>query len=95
MGTGKHNGNKLIPILEEFNMNATLFLISGWWDVNNYRSSRLDIQSHTYDMHKYGSCGSGQVVCNSKASVLADLKKSLTIVDNNNSFCFAIFSLVH
>ena len=92
MGTGKHNGNKLIPILEEFNMNATLFLISGWWDVNNYRSSRLDIQSHTYDMHKYGSCGSGQAVCNSKASVLADLKKSLTIVDNNNSFCFPFYS---
>ena len=28
MGTGKHNGNKLNPLLEEYHMNATLFLIT-------------------------------------------------------------------
>lgn len=92
MGTGKHNGNKLIPILEEYNMNATLFLISGWWDVNNYRSKNLDVQSHTYDMHQYGDCGRGQVVCASKEQLMEDLKKSLSIVDNNNSFCFPFYS---
>lgn len=92
MGTGIHNGNKLIPILEEYNMHATLFLISGWWDVNNYRSPNLDIQSHTYDMHQYGSCGKGQVVCATKEELLTDLKKSLAIVDNNNSFCFPFYS---
>ena len=81
MGTGKHNGNKLIPILEEYNMNATLFLITGWWDVNNYRSKNLDIQSHTHDMHQYGTCGKGQVVCASKEELLQDLRTSLTIVD--------------
>lgn len=91
-GTGKHNGNKLIPILEEYNMHATLFLISGWWDVNNYRSKNLDIQSHTFDMHQAGSCGKGQVVCASKEELIADLKKSLAIVDNNNSFCFPFYS---
>ena len=92
MGTGIHNGNKLIPILEEYNMHATLFLISGWWDVNNYRSPNLDIQSHTYDMHQYGSCGKGQVVCATKEELLTDLKNSLAIVDNNNSFCFPFYS---
>ena len=92
MGTGIHNGNKLIPILEEYNMHATLFLISGWWDVNNYRSPNLDIQSHTYYMHQYGSCGKGQVVCATKEELLTDLKNSLAIVDNNNSFCFPFYS---
>ena len=92
MGTGNHNGNKLIPILEEYNMHATLFLISGWWDVNNYRSKNLDIQSHTYDMHQYGNCGKGQVVCATKEELVNDLKKSLAIVDNNNSFCFPFYS---
>lgn len=91
-GTGKHNGNKLIPILEEYNMNATLFLISGWWDVENYRSKNLDIQSHTYDMHKYGTCGRGQLVCANKEQALADLRRSLEIVDNNDSFCFPFYS---
>lgn len=92
MGTGKHNGNKLIPILEQYNMHATLFLISGWWDVNNYRSNYLDIQSHTYDMHQYGTCGKGQVVCATKEQLIEDLQKSLSIVDNNNSFCFPFYS---
>lgn len=92
MGTGKHNGNKLIPILEEYNMNATLFLITGWWDVSNYRSKNLDIQSHSHDMHLYGDCNRGQVVCSSKGKLTEDLKKSLTIVDNNNSFCFPFYS---
>lgn len=91
-GTGRHNGNKLIPILEEYNMHATLFLITGWWDVNNYRSKNLDIQSHTNDMHDYGTCGKGHVVCASHDELLADLQKSLQIVDNNNSFCFPFYS---
>lgn len=91
-GTGKHNGNHLIPILEEYKMHATLFLIAGWWDVENYRSKYLDIQSHTFDMHQAGSCGSGQVVCASKEELMTDLKKSLEIVDNNNSFCFPFYS---
>ena len=92
LGTGKHNGNKLIPILEEYDMNATLFLISGWWNVENYRSKNLDIQSHTFDMHQYGDCGRGQVICSTHEQLLEDLKKSLTIVDNNNSFCFPFYS---
>lgn len=91
-GTGKHNGNHLIPILEEYKMHATLFLIAGWWDVENYRSKYLDIQSHTFDMHQKGSCGSGQVVCATKEELMTDLKKSLEIVDNNNSFCFPFYS---
>ena len=91
-GTGKHNGNHLIPILEEYNMHATLFLISGWWAKENYISKNLDIQSHTFDMHQAGSCGKGQVVCATHDELLNDLQKSLQIVDNNNSFCFPFYS---
>ena len=56
MGTGKHNGNKLIPILEEYQMHATLFLITSWWDIENYRSPYLDIESHSNDMHNESWC---------------------------------------
>lgn len=92
LGTGKHNGNKLIPILEEYNMNATLFLITGWWDIENYRSKNLDIQSHTNDMHQYGTCGKGQLVCATKEQALEDLRKSLQIIGNNDSFCYPFYS---
>ena len=91
MGTGKHNGNKLIPLLEKYDLQATLFLITGWWDIENYRSKNLDINSHTHDMHKRGTCGKGQVVCATDKELLNDLNTSLTIVDNNNSFCFPFY----
>ena len=92
MGTGKHNGNKLNPLLEEYKMHATLFLIAGWWDIANYRSSYLDIQSHTYDMHLYGTCGKGQLVCANYEQAKADLKKSLDIIGDNTSFCFPFYN---
>jgi len=92
MGTGKHNGNKLIPLLEEYKMHATLFLITGWWDISNYVSPYLDIQSHTFDMHQYGTCGKGQLNCQPYEEVRADLQKSIDIIGNKNSFCFPFYS---
>ena len=91
MGTGKHNGNKLIPLLEEYKMHATLFLIAGWWDIENYRSPNLDIQSHTYDMHMYGDCGNGQINCATYEQAKTDLEKSLAIIQNDDSFCFPFY----
>ena len=91
LGTGKHNGNKLNPILEEYKMNATLFLIAGWWDIENYRSEYLTIQSHTFDMHQYGSCGRGQINCATYEEAKIDLQKSLDIIGNNDSFCFPFY----
>ena len=92
LGTGKHNGNKLIPLLEEYQINATLFLIAGWWDINNYRSPYLTIQSHTFDMHQYGSCGKGQINCATLEEAKIDLQKSLDIIGNNDSFCFPFYA---
>ena len=91
-GTGAHNGNKLIPLLEEYKMHATLFLIAGWWDISNYQSKYLEVQSHTYDMHKYGNCGKGQLVCANYESAKQDLQKSLDIIGNNTSFCYPFYS---
>ncbi|MBR5369909.1 MAG: polysaccharide deacetylase family protein [Bacilli bacterium] len=91
LGTGKHNGNYLNPILEEYKLNATLFLITGWWDIENYRGDYLDIQSHTNDMHQYGTCGRGQINCNGYEAAKQDLAISLAVVQNNDSFCFPFY----
>ncbi len=91
MGTGLHNGNKLNPLLEEYNMQGTLFLIAGWWDIENYRSPNLTIQSHTYDMHLYGTCGRGQLNCATYEKAKEDLQKSLDIIGNADSFCFPFY----
>ena len=90
-GTGKHNGNRLNPLLEKYHLNATLFLITGWWDIENYRGDYLDIQSHTNDMHQYGTCGRGQLNCYSYEKAKEDLEKSIAIVGNTDSFCFPFY----
>lgn len=96
MGTGKHNGNKLIPILEEYQMHATLFLITGWWSIENYRSPYLDIESHTYDMHTEGLCKNqtrgAKMLCSTKEQVLDDLRKSLSVTGSNKAFCFPFYA---
>lgn len=92
LGTGKHNGNKLIPILEEYNMHATLFLITGWWDINNYRSKNLDVESHTYDMHSTGPCGKAQMICASHDELVNDLQKSISVTGSTKAFCFPFYT---
>lgn len=91
MGTGKHNGHHLIPMLEKYDMYATLFLITGWWDVSNYISPNLDIQSHTFDMHNKGPCGQGQLVCANYETAKQDLEKSLAIIGRKESFCYPFY----
>lgn len=91
-GTGRHNGNHLIPILEEYKMHATLFLIAGWWDINNYRSEYLDIESHTFDMHNTGDCGKAQMICYGYDHLVEDLQKSVDVIGSKKAFCFPFYT---
>lgn len=93
-GTSKTNGNYLIPLLEEYKMNATLFLITSWWVPSDYKSIYLDVQSHGYDIHhesrswcQYRSKGN----CISYDELLNDLKKSIEVVKDDTSFCFPFY----
>ena len=96
MGTGVHNGNKLIPLLEKYQVHATLFLITGWWDISNYQSEYLDVESHTNDMHNEGFCSGvtrgARMLCSSYEIALADLKKSIEITGSKNAFCFPFYA---
>lgn len=96
MGTGLHNGNKLIPLLEKYQAHATLFLVTGWWDINNYRSEYLDIESHSNDMHNEGYCSGvtrgARMLCSSKDVALADLKRSIEITGSTKAFCYPFYA---
>jgi len=95
MGTGSHNGNKLIPLLEKYQTHATLFLITGWWPVGNYSSPYLDIESHTFDMHEGNYCEGqprgSKLLCSTKEQVKEDLSKSAEITGSKNAFCFPMY----
>lgn len=94
-GTGKHNGNKLNPILEQYQMHATLFLITGWWDIENYRGEYLDIESHTNDMHTGNVCKEAsrgaKMLCSTNDFVMNDLKKSIEITKSKIAFCYPFY----
>ena len=91
-GTGKHNGNHLIPILEEYKVHATLFLITGWWDISNYQSEYLEVESHTHDLHIEENCGyRSKVNCVGYDRLLADLKQSIEVTKSTTAFCFPFY----
>ena len=95
-GVGKDNGNKVIPLLEEYKMHATLFLVSAWWSPSNYESDYLDIESHTYDMHLEKVCSGvtrgAKMLCSSYGDVINDLKTSISIIGSNTAFCYPFYA---
>lgn len=97
MGTGKQNGDYLGQILDEYKMYGTLFLITGWWDISNYKGHNyLEIESHTNDMHNEGWCDGvtrgARMLCQNNEQVLTDLKKSIEIIGSKKAFCFPFYA---
>lgn len=90
MGTGLHNGNHLIPMLEKHHIKATLFLITGWWGISNYQSDYLDVEAHTHDMHTRLACGA-EMLCSTEEQVLADLALSISVTGSTKAFCFPFY----
>lgn len=96
MGTSKINGNKLIPILEEYQIHATLFLITGWWDVANYQSEYLEVYSHGDELHhnnfcRNGSCGFKGLSL-SKEELVQDLNISIQKLGKSLAFCYPFYA---
>ena len=83
-----------VPILNEYKINATLFLVSGWYDLEQYESPYLEIASHTHDLHWPGRCSGGQgspLKCLDKNVLLEDLRKSREKLNGTKAFCFPFY----
>ena len=88
--------NHLPSILDEYQMHATLFLITGWWDVQRYKSSSyLEIQSHGDELHHSNYCD--KFGCGYKSLKLSqdelkeDLLKSISKIGTNLAFCYPFY----
>ena len=90
-GTGLNNGNQLIPVLEKYKVNAVLFLITAWFDYDDYRSEYLNVQSHGHDIHYYGECNAKQIHCINHEVLKSDISKSIEIVGDNSAFAYPFF----
>lgn len=88
--------NHLPQILNEYEMHATLFLISGWWPVSRYQaSSYLEIQSHGHNLHDSNYCdnsGCGYKTLKlSKDELKKDLTDSINTIGSNLAFCYPFY----
>ena len=88
--------NHLPQILNEYEMYATLFLISGWWPISRYQSSSyLQIQSHGHDLHDSNYCdnsGCGYKSLKlSKEELKSDLINSINTIGTNLAFCYPFY----
>ena len=89
MGTSVENGNKLGPLLEKYDLHATLFLITGWWPKENYISPNLEIQSHGDNIHNV----TGEAKTKTKEFLLNDFKTSIDkLGGENTAFCYPFYA---
>lgn len=80
-----------IPIIEKYNVKATSFVVTSWngdWLPKQYKSSHLDFQSHSHDMHRSGANGKGRFVNLSYKEALEDVTKSKNIIGDCTVFCY-------
>ena len=85
-----------IKLLEEYDANATLFVITGWVGTDHLQSDNLDLESHTDKMHNqyeckgYGNQGGG-ILCLDEEYVLYDLKISQEKLGGSKYFAYPFF----
>lgn len=90
-GARAHN---FIPLMEEYQINATLFLISGWYYTDQFPSSYMELASHTHNLHTPGVCSGGQgspLKCLDKTKLLEDLNQSRYVLFGTEAFCFPFY----
>lgn len=85
-----------IPILEKYNVQMTLFLITSYFPAEMFESKNLDIHSHTHNMHeyvKYQNGGEGGAINTwSYNKVMTDLLKSRELLNGSKYFAYPFYS---
>lgn len=87
-GTDTH----LPRLLNKYQANATLFLITAWWPKEKYISPYLEIESHGYDIHRVGNCGEARLLCLSYNEIIEDLNKSVELLNTKKAFCYPFYA---
>jgi peptidoglycan/xylan/chitin deacetylase (PgdA/CDA1 family) len=92
---GIHMENS-VPIVEEYKIYATFFVITGSHDASSYLNSEYArFESHTDSMHNNYRCSGGnqgsQLLCEKKENIVADLKISQEKLNESYYFAYPFF----
>lgn len=83
-----------LDVLDKYQINATLFLVSSWYPKEDFKSNYLELASHTHNLHNPGICSGGQgspLKCSDRNELLLDLKESRKTLNNTEAFCFPFY----
>jgi peptidoglycan/xylan/chitin deacetylase (PgdA/CDA1 family) len=85
-----------VPIVEEYKIYATFFVITGSHDASSYLNSEYArFESHTDSMHNNYRCSGGnqgsQLLCEKKENIVADLKVSQEKLNESYYFAYPFF----
>lgn len=85
-----------LKMLEEYNLNATVFLITSWFEnmefINDYKY--IEFHSHGENLHNQGACSGGQggaIKCFPEKELLEDLAKSREKLGYSTVFCYPFY----
>lgn len=81
-------------IMAEYELNATVFLMTAGYDKGAYKNEYVEVHSHGHDLHNQGVCPGGQggaIKCLEKTKLLADLKTSQEKLDGTTVFCYPFY----
>lgn len=83
-----------MPMLEKHKMQATLFLITSWFDYKNFQSDYLELHSHSNNMHNTKVCPGGQgggIKCLPREFIQKDLKITRDLLNNTTAFAYPFY----
>lgn len=84
-----------VDMLTEYKMNATIFLVTAWFDPEEfYKSEYIELHSHSHNLHNGGECPGGQggaIKCLNRETLLEDLITSRELLNNTTAFCFPFY----
>lgn len=81
-------------IMAEYKLNATVFLMSYYYNPNKYKNEYVEVHSHGHDLHNQGVCPGGQggaIKCLEKSKLLEDLKASQDKLSGTTVFCYPFY----
>lgn len=79
---------------DEYELNATVFLISAWFNKEDFESPYFEVHSHGDNIHNGGLCAGGQggeIKCMEHDKLLQDLKTSREKLNNTTVFCYPFY----
>lgn len=84
-----------VDLLTEYKMNATIFLVTSWFDEKTYyKTDYIELHSHSHNMHNGGECKGGQggaIKCWPEAKIQDDLKQSREDLNGSTAFCYPFY----